>query len=180
VGGAFLDGHATSQWDRRDLARHIGYLPQQPLLPCATVAEVIARLETPDMELVLEAARRAGAHEIITDLPLGYATPVSGTYQFSRGQQHRLSLARAIYGRPKLLLLDELAGSLDAEGEAEVAALLVRLRQEGTSVIFTTHRPALLQLADRVYALRNKTLVQAGAEPHHLSRPVAAGTRRLA
>ncbi|MBL6082612.1 ATP-binding cassette domain-containing protein [Belnapia sp. T18] len=180
AGGIYLDGHATSQWDRRDLARHVGYLPQQPLLARGTLAEVIARLEQPDMDLVLDAARRAGAHEIIAGLPLGYATPVAGNYQFSMGQRHRIAIARALYGRPRLLLLDELAGSLDAEGETEIVALLARLQQEGSSVVFTTHRPALLRMANRVLTLRNGTLVPAGGELHRLPAAADAAGRRLA
>ncbi|MDN3565686.1 ATP-binding cassette domain-containing protein [Paeniroseomonas aquatica] len=164
AGGVYLDGHATHQWDRRDFARHVGFLPQEPLLSRGTAAEVIARLEEPDMELVLEASRRAGAHDIIAGLPQGYATEISGNYQLSMGQRHRIALARALYGRPKLLLLDELAGSMDQEGEAQVAALLGLLRQEGTSVVFSTHRPGLVAVADRVLALRNGTLVPAGEE----------------
>ncbi len=80
------------------------------------------------------------------------------------GQRQRIALARALYGRPKLLILDELAGSLDAEGEASAATLLAVLREEGTAVIFTTHRPSLLAAADRVLALRNGTLVPAGED----------------
>jgi ATP-binding cassette subfamily C protein len=167
-GGVFLDGHATSQWDRRELARHVGYLPQDALLSRASVAEVIARLEEPDMAEVIEAARRAGAHETIVKLPCGYATPLAGAYQLSGGQRHRIALARALYGRPRLLVLDELAGSLDAEGEAEVARLLQRLRQEGSSVVFTTHRPNLLAVADRVLAIRQGMLVPAGEPPPKL------------
>jgi ABC-type protease/lipase transport system fused ATPase/permease subunit len=163
-GGVYLDGHSTGQWDRRDLARHLGFLPQEPTLSRGTAAEVISRLETPDMSLVLEASRRAGAHEAIIALPNGYATQISGNYQFSMGQRHRVALARAIYGRPRVLVLDELAGSLDAEGEAHVARLLGTLREEGTSVIFTTHRPGLLAVADRVLALRGGSLVPAQEE----------------
>ncbi|TCZ63581.1 ATP-binding cassette domain-containing protein [Roseicella aquatilis] len=173
-GGAYLDGHATSQWDRRELARHVGYLPQDALLSRASVAEAIARLEAPDMEAVMEAARRAGAHETIIGLPCGYATLLTGSYQLSMGQRHRIALARALYGNPRLLVLDELAGSLDAEGEAEVARLLQRLRAEGIAVLFTTHRPNLLAAADRVLAIRRGQLVPAGEEvPVH-------GTLRLA
>ena len=91
------------------------------------------------------------------------------------GQRHRIALARALYGRPKLLLLDELAGSMDAEGEAQVVELLGLLRREGTSVIFTSHRPALVAAADRVLALRNGTLVPAGEE---LPRLLGAERRR--
>lgn len=175
-GGCYLDGHATHQWDRRDLARHVGFLPQEPLLSKGTAAEVIGRLERPDMNVVLDAARRAGAHETIVGLPLGYATQITGSFQLSMGQRHRIALARALYGRPKLLLLDELAGSLDAEGEANVAALLATLRDEGTAVIFTTHRPGLLAAADRVLTLRNGLLVPAGTDSSRLSaRPARPG-----
>jgi ABC-type protease/lipase transport system fused ATPase/permease subunit len=164
IGGIYLDGHAMHQWDRRELARHVGYLPQDPLLSRGTVAEVIARLEAPQMTLVLDAAKRAAAHEPIIALPNGYATPLLQGHQLSMGQRQRIALARALYGRPKLLILDELAGSLDAEGEASAATLLAVLREEGTAVIFTTHRPSLLAAADRVLALRNGTLVPAGED----------------
>ncbi|SDE05992.1 ATP-binding cassette domain-containing protein [Belnapia rosea] len=172
AGGAYLDGHAIHQWDREDLARYVGFLPQQPMLAQGTVAEVIARLGTPDMAQVLEAARRAGLHEAIARLPLGYATPLGGMGQLSMGQQQRLAIARALYGRPRLLVLDELAGALDAAGEAQVIALLDRLRREGVAVVFTTHRPALVRAADRVLALRNGALVPAGQEA---ARQIGAG-----
>jgi ATP-binding cassette, subfamily C, type I secretion system permease/ATPase len=165
-GGIFLDGCAVHQWDRRDLARHLGFLPQEPLLSRGTAAEVIARLEVPDMHMVLDASRRAGAHETVVRLPLGYATPITGQpQQLSMGQRHRIAIARALYGRPRVLVMDEVAASLDAAGEAQVAQLLAVLREEGTSVVFTTHRPALLAVADRILALRNGQLVPAGEEP---------------
>jgi ATP-binding cassette subfamily C protein len=185
TGGVYLDGQATHQWDREVLARHMGFLPQDPLLSRGTAAEVIARLEDPDMRLVLDAAKRAGAHDTIIGLPLGYATPIAGNFQLSTGQRHRIALARALYGRPKVLVLDELAGSLDADGEAQVTRLLAVLREEGTSVIFTTHRPALLAVADRVLALRNGVLVPAGEEPQRrlgaagAARPGRAGSAAL-
>ncbi len=163
-GGVYLDGCSVGQWDRRDLARHLGFLPQEALLSRGTAAEVISRLEIPDMPLVLDAARRAGAHETIVGLELGYATPITGQHQLSMGQRHRIAIARAVYGRPKVVVMDELAASLDQEGEADVARLLAVLRDEGTAVIFTTHRPGLLGVADRVLAIRNGALVAAGTE----------------
>ncbi|WP_052214902.1 ATP-binding cassette domain-containing protein [Belnapia sp. F-4-1] len=180
AGGVYLDGHAVHQWDREDLARHVGFLPQQPLLGRGTVAEAIARLGTPDMALVLDAARRAGVHEAVTALPLGYATPVAGAWPLSMGQQHRLALARALYGRPRVLVLDELAGGLDVAGEAQVIGLLRALRQEGVAVVFTTHRPALVGAADRVLALRNGSLVPAGAQDGPSRVAAAAQAPRLA
>lgn len=165
AGGVYLDGHATSQWDRRELARHLGYLPQEALLSRASVAEAIARLEVPDMPEVLAAAQRAGAHATVIGLPCGYATPLTGGWQLSMGQRHRIALARALYGRPGLLVLDELAAALDPEGEAEVALLLRRLKAEGVAVVFTTHRPSLLAAADRVLAIRQGQLVPAGEQP---------------
>jgi ABC-type protease/lipase transport system fused ATPase/permease subunit len=182
AGGAYLDGHATHQWDRRALARHIGFLPQDHLLSRGTAAEVIARLEEPDMELVLEAARRAGAHEAIIALPQGYATPLAGAWQLSMGQRQRIALARALYGRPPVLLLDELAGSVDAEGEAQITTLLGALREEGCAVLFTTHRPGLLAAADRVLALRNGALAPASAGSGAAKRPapgIAAPAARI-
>jgi ATP-binding cassette subfamily C protein len=175
AGGAYLDGHATHQWDRRALARHIGFLPQDHLLSRGTAAEVIARLEEPDMALVLDAARRAGAHEAIVALPQGYATPIAGAWQLSMGQRQRIALARALYGRPPVLLLDELAGSVDAEGEAQIAALLAALREEGCAVLFTTHRPGLLAAADRVLALRNGVLAPAAPDAEAAPRRLPPG-----
>jgi ATP-binding cassette subfamily C protein len=181
AGGAYLDGHATHQWDRRALARHIGFLPQDHLLSRGTAAEVIARLEEPDMAQVLDAARRAGAHETIVALPQGYATPICGaTWQLSMGQRQRIALARALYGRPPVLLLDELAGSVDAEGEAQIASLLAALREEGCAVVFTTHRPGLLAAADRVLALRNGVLAPAGGGVDAAPRLPSAPSRLAA
>jgi ATP-binding cassette subfamily C protein len=164
TGGVYLDGCPVGQWDRRDLARHVGFLPQDALLSRGTAAEVISRLEIPDMTLVLDAARRAGAHQTIVGLELGYATLIAGQHQLSMGQRHRIAIARALYGRPKLVVMDELAASLDPEGEAEMARLLAVLREEGTAVVFTTHRPGLLAMADRVMAIRHGALVPAGEE----------------
>ncbi|MES2713116.1 MAG: ATP-binding cassette domain-containing protein [Pseudomonadota bacterium] len=154
AGGVFLDGHATAQWDREDLARHIGYLPQDPDLGDGTIAEAIARLAvSPDMAAVLRAARRAGVDRMIAGLPLGYATPVAGEAGLSMGQRQRVALARALYGDPRLVLLDEPTAWLDAEGEAAVEALLARLRADGVGVVLSSHRRGVVAAADRVLVM---------------------------
>jgi len=165
AGGCFLDGHATAQWEREDFARHVGYLPQDPLLTDGTVAEAIARLGQPDMAAVLKAARLAEAHALITALPAGYATRIRAEGPLSAGQRQRVAMARALYGDPKLLILDEPAAWLDAEGEQRLIRTLRRLAAQGVAVLLTSHRAALLQAADRVLVLRGGQIVAAPARP---------------
>lgn len=179
AGAAFLDGHATWQWAREDIARHIGVLPQDPVLTEGTVAEAIARLGAePDMEAVIAAARLAGADALIAGLPQGYATKVGPDTRLSMGQRQRIALARAIYGAPKVVLLDEPAAWLDAEGEKQVLTLLRTLRASGTTVIFTSHRPALLAAADRLLVLQDGLLREARREKAPAAQPVPI--RRIA
>lgn len=179
AGGCFLDGQATSQWQREDFARHVGYLPQDPLLTDGTVAEAIARLGLPNMQGVMEAARLADAASMIAALPLGYATPIRAEGPLSAGQRQRVALARALYGRPKLLVMDEPAAFLDAEGEQRLVRLIRRLAAEGVGVLFTSHRPALLAAADRVLLLRGGQLAPAPAI-RAIAGPPDKGQRRPA
>ncbi|MEO3475142.1 ATP-binding cassette domain-containing protein [Roseomonas sp. CAU 1739] len=174
AGEVFLDGHATAHWDRADLSRHLGYLPQEPVLPEASVADSIARLDAaPDMTAVIAAARLAGALDMIAGLPQGFATRIGGTMALSMGQRQRIALARAIYGAPRLVVLDEPAAFLDAEGEAAVAAMIAALSVAGTGVIFTSHREGLLRAAARVMTLRDGRLEETGARRRLLAAPHA-------
>ncbi len=152
TGGCYLDGHATWQWDRRDFARHVGFLPQELGLADGTVADAIARLGVPDMALVLEAAQRSGAHGFIVNLPRGYATRLS-EHGLSAGQRQRLGLARAIYGRPRVVILDEPGAWLDAKGLAELRRLVNLLRRDNTTVLISSHEPILLDEADHTIEL---------------------------
>jgi ATP-binding cassette subfamily C protein len=174
-GRVFLDGHSTYQWDREDLARHLAYMPQDPIVAGGTVAGVISRLNAaPDMPEVLRAARLAGAERMIAALPDGFATELDGAVRLSMGQRQRIALARAVYGSPRVILLDEPAAYLDAEGEAAVIQLLNDLKAAGIAVIFTSHREALVRCADRVLRLQDSV----GTMPPQKAPPRIAGPGR--
>jgi ATP-binding cassette subfamily C protein len=171
AGAAFLDGHATWQWDREDFARHVGMMPQEAVLTEGTVAEAIARLGTPDMEAVLRAARSAGADRLIAGLPFGYATRIGPDTPLSMGQKQRIALARAVYGNPRLVLLDEPGAWLDQAGEAALLRLIAELKARGTAVLLTSHKQSLLRIADRMVVLRNGVLLSAGRPQPLLPAP---------
>ncbi len=169
-----LDGADIARWDRARLQPHIGYLPQDVDLFPGTVAENIARLGPVDAEAVASAARRAGAHELILRLPQGYDTPVGdGGTALSGGQRQRIGLARALYGAPKLVVLDEPDAHLDSEGQAALVSALGELKAAGATVVVVTHRRAVLAALDRVALLNEGRLEAVPQAVPHL-RPVAA------
>ncbi|WP_414146981.1 type I secretion system permease/ATPase [Erwinia sp. BNK-24-b] len=149
-----LDNADISQWSPENLGPHIGYLPQNIALFSGTVAENIARFNQPDAAQVIAAARLAGVHELILSLPQGYETPVghSGT-GLSGGQMQRIALARALYGDPTLIVLDEPDASLDNAGEQELSQTLRRLKALNKTVVLVTHRPAQLNLTTKLLLL---------------------------
>ena len=150
-----LDGADIARWDRAALGRAVGYLPQDVELFAGSVAGNIARLQQPDSEAVVRAAQRARAHELILRLPEGYDTDIGeGGCRLSAGQRQRIALARALYGDPRLLVLDEPNANLDEEGDAALAAALVELKADGVTVIVVTHRQLVHKL-DRIAILRN-------------------------
>jgi ATP-binding cassette subfamily C protein PrsD len=134
----------------------IGYVPQDVELFSGTVAENIARFDpVADPAAIVRAAERADVHEMILRLPKGYQTELgaSGT-KLSAGQRQRLALARALYGDPILVVLDEPNSNLDGAGEAALAATLATLRRENVTVVLVSHRPYSLQIATKILCLR--------------------------
>ncbi len=144
AGTVRLDGAALDRYDPDELGRHIGYLPQKAALFAGTVAENIARMAgEPDAGGVVEAARKAGAHDMILGLANGYDTVLSTAGSgLSGGQIQRIGLARALYGDPVLLVLDEPNASLDADGIAALNLAIREMKDAGGAVVIMTHRPA--------------------------------------
>jgi len=149
-----IDGADYSQWDQNRLGKHIGYLPQDIELFSGTVAENIARLGKVDEAAVIEAAKAAGAHEVILRLPNGYDTPIGeGGVALSGGMRQRVGLARALYGNPRLIILDEPNSNLDEEGEKALANAMAAMRTAGRTVIVVTHRPQILAHVDNIMVM---------------------------
>jgi len=152
-----LDGAALDQWDPELLGRHVGFVSQTVELFDGTISENVARMEmTPDAEAVLRAATAAGAHDMILRLPAGYDTKVGeGGAVLSGGQRQRIALARALYGDPFLVVLDEPNSNLDSDGEVALQQAIVSLKARGAIVVLIAHRPSVLAACDRVLVLAN-------------------------
>jgi ABC-type protease/lipase transport system fused ATPase/permease subunit len=151
-----LDGAEVSKWDRDHLGAHIGYLPQEISLVNGTVAENIGRLGLFDETEIIDAATRAGVHNIILKLPQGYDTVIGdGGLRLSGGQRQLIGLARAIIGRPSFVVLDEPNSNLDGPGEAALTRCIADLKASGSTVIMVSHRPNLVQDLDRILLLRD-------------------------
>jgi ATP-binding cassette subfamily C protein PrsD len=146
TGGVRLDGATLDQWRNEDLGRYVGYLPQEVGLFDGTVAENICRFdETATSDGILKAAQIAGVHDIILRLPEGYATRIGeGGMALSAGQRQRVGLARAVYGDPFMVVLDEPNANLDAEGEGALTRAIQFMRQNKRIVIVISHRPSAL------------------------------------
>jgi PrtD family type I secretion system ABC transporter len=163
TGTVRLDGVNVADWRREELGPHLGYLPQDIELFPGTVAQNIARFGEIDSSKVVEAAQLAGAHTMILALPKGYDTPIGPAGEnLSGGQRQRIGLARAFYGRPPLVLLDEPTSNLDAEGEAAVRQAMDSLRAQGGTVIVIAHRPAVLGGTDKLMVVMGGTVASFG------------------
>lgn len=159
-----LDGADLNQWAPDDLGRYIGYLPQEISLLDATISENICRLDPQgDGKKILAAAQAAGVHEMIVRLPQGYETPLGPNgCALSAGQRQRIALARALYGDPFLVVLDEPNSNLDAEGEMALTQAILGVRARGGIVVVIAHRPSALAAVDLVAVIQNGKLAAFG------------------
>ena len=163
AGGIFLDGQSTFTHERGSFGEAVGYLPQDPLLLEGKVRENIARFRDADMADIIAAARIAGVHEMIGRMPQGYETRLADAgARLSGGQRQRLALARAVFGEPKLIVLDEPNSSLDAEGEAALIDAIEIARGRGAAVVVVAQRMSILSRADHLLLLKEGGVAQFG------------------
>jgi ATP-binding cassette, subfamily C, type I secretion system permease/ATPase len=175
-GAVRLDGATLDQWRNEDLGRHIGYLPQDVGLFDGTVAENICRFdESATSDAILKAAQIAGVHDIILRLPEGYATRIgAGGMSLSAGQKQRVGLARAVFGDPFLLVLDEPNANLDADGENALTRAIGIMRQNKSIVVVISHRPSALSALDMTMVLYDGKLIAFGPSAEVFARVKAA------
>ena len=174
AGKVRLDGANIAAWDRAKLGPHIGYLPQDIELFDGSIAENICRFSEADPEKIVTAAKLAGVHEMILRLPNGYDTAIGGAGgMLSGGQRQRIGLARAVYGNPKLLVLDEPNSNLDDQGEKELVEALRRIKEQGCTIVVITHRTMVLQCVDKILVMKEGAAVSFGPKDQVLSSLMA-------
>lgn len=156
TGQVLMDGTPVAGWNREELGPHIGYLPQDIELFEGSIAENIARFGDVNSDQVIRATQSAGLHDMILRFPKGYDTPIGEAgNMLSGGQRQRIGLARAMYGDPKLIVLDEPNANLDDVGEAALYKAIEELKAQGKTVFLITHRPGAVQVADRIVVLQD-------------------------
>lgn len=165
-GSVRLDSAEVYRWNREDFGKHVGYLPQGIELFSGSIKQNIARMDdNPDPEKVIEAAKMAGAHEMILRLPDAYDSDIGPTgSNLSGGQKQRVALARAFYGNPKLVILDEPNANLDEAGEIALSNCLKHAKAKSISVVVISHRPSVLSVVDKVLILQDGTVAFYGTQ----------------
>lgn len=171
TGTVRLDGISIHDWSRADLGKHIGYLPQDIELFAGTVRENISRMAPGSDAEIIAAAQAANAHDMIVHLPQGYDTEIGDDGGLlSGGQRQRIGLARALYGSPKFLVLDEPNSNLDTEGENALIAAISAAKERGATVIVITHRTNMLSCVDRILVMQGGTIESVGPRDAMLQR----------
>ena len=179
AGEVLLDERPIQGWNRDELGAYIGYLPQDIELFEGTIAENIARLGEVDAQKVIAAAKDAGLHEMILRFPKGYDTSMGEAGNLlSGGQRQRIGLARAIYGQPALVVLDEPNASLDAEGEEALRQAIQEMRTRGSTIIVIAQRFGILNMADKVLVLDNGKM-DAFGDRRDVSEKIRSGRTSL-
>jgi len=170
-----LDGADVYRWNKDELGKYVGYLPQDIELFDGTIAENIARFGEINSENVIAAARRAGVHEMILRFPKGYDTPIGRGGSFlSGGQRQRIGLARSLYGDPSLIVLDEPNSNLDDAGEAALIQSVMELKTHGKTVVVITHRTNIIGVVDKILFLREGALQMYGPRQEVLAAMMRA------
>jgi len=171
AGAVRLDGSDVSIWARTSLGDHLGYLPQDIELFADTVAANISRFQEGEDHEVIQAAQMAGVHEMILRLANGYDTQVGeGGAILSGGFRQRIGLARAVYGDPSLIVLDEPSSNLDADGDAALTDCILQLKKRGTTVVIVSHRPSTIGVVDKLLVLREGVAEMFGPRAEIMSR----------
>jgi ATP-binding cassette, subfamily C, bacterial exporter for protease/lipase len=175
-GAVRIDGATFEQWGAEKIGPHIGYLPQSVDLISGSIAQNICRFaaDAKDQDIV-EAAKLADVHQMILGFPDGYGTAVdAGIGPLTGGQRQRIALARAIYRKPRLIVLDEPNSNLDADGDAALASAIIKLRQDGCVVVVMAHRPSAIAAVDKIMMLKDGQCLEFGEKTEVLRKTTRA------